>query len=132
VSTEARAMYNEGRANLTYWTPNINIVRDPRWGRAMETSGEDPFLTSVYAVSFVRGLQEGVAGEPASMNSPGQGPHRLKVSACCKHYIAYDMENWEGIDRHHHDAKVTTNGSSLHYEFCADFDAESDAEFDEE
>lgn len=109
VSTEARAMYNEGRANLTYWAPNINIVRDPRWGRAMETSGEDPFVTSVYAVFFVRGMQEGVAvGDPSHTdNIPGSaGPPRLKVSACCKHYIAYDLENWEGLDRHHHDAQV--------------------------
>ncbi|KAG0556369.1 hypothetical protein KC19_11G048200 [Ceratodon purpureus] len=107
VSTEARAMYNVGRANLTFWTPNINIVRDPRWGRAMETSGEDPFLTSVYAVSFVRGMQEGAAPEEEPDVTPGRGPHRLKVSACCKHYIAYDLENWEGIDRHHFDAQVT-------------------------
>ena len=99
-------MYNVGRANLTFWTPNINIVRDPRWGRAMETSGEDPFLTSVYAVSFVRGMQEGAAPEEEPDVTPGRGPHRLKVSACCKHYIAYDLENWEGIDRHHFDAQV--------------------------
>lgn len=95
-------MYNEGRANLTYWAPNINIVRDPRWGRAMETSGEDPYLNSVYAIFFVRGMQ---GGEHASLSDIA-GPHRLKVSACCKHYIAYDLENWEGIDRHHHDAEV--------------------------
>ena len=101
-------MYNEGRANLTYWAPNINIVRDPRWGRAMETSGEDPYLAGAYAILFVRGMQEGVAPvrEPR-VNIPGQGPRRLKVSACCKYYIAYDLENWEGIDRHHHDAQVT-------------------------
>lgn len=97
-------MNNEGRANLTYWAPNINIVRDPRWGRAMETSGEDPYLNSVYAIFFVRGMQ---GGEQTLSNiAAPQGPRRLKVSACCKHYIAYDLENWEGIDRHHHDAEV--------------------------
>ena len=104
-------MYNVGGANLTFWAPNINIVRDPRWGRAMETSGEDPLVASVYAVFFVRGMQEG--GEPEII--PGRGPHRLKVSACCKHYIAYDLENWEGIDRHHFDAQVWTfNHSYTH------------------
>jgi len=46
VSTEARAMYNVGLAGLTYWSPNVNIFRDPRWGRGQETPGEDPTLSS--------------------------------------------------------------------------------------
>ncbi|CAI0375660.1 unnamed protein product [Linum tenue] len=52
VSTEARAMHNVGLAGLTYWSPNINIVRDPRWGRTQETPGEDPLLTSKYATAY--------------------------------------------------------------------------------
>ncbi|KAJ8761943.1 hypothetical protein K2173_006545 [Erythroxylum novogranatense] len=58
VSTEARAMYNLGRAGLTFWSPNINVVRDPRWGRALETPGEDPFVVGTYATNYVRGLQD--------------------------------------------------------------------------
>ena len=64
ISTEARAKYNlslaEGRhqqyMGLTFWSPNINIFRDPRWGRGQETYGEDPFLTSVMGVAFIKGL----------------------------------------------------------------------------
>ncbi|KDP30466.1 hypothetical protein JCGZ_16145 [Jatropha curcas] len=57
VSTEARAMYNLSRAGLTFWSPVINVVRDPRWGRVIETPGEDPFIVGRYASNFVRGLQ---------------------------------------------------------------------------
>ncbi|CAL0334449.1 unnamed protein product [Lupinus luteus] len=95
VSDEARAMYNGGVAGLTYWSPNVNIFRDPRWGRGQETPGEDPVLAGKYAVSYVRGLQGDGAG------------NRLKVAACCKHYTAYDVDNWKGIDRFHFNAKVS-------------------------
>ncbi|KAK8993565.1 hypothetical protein V6N11_033658 [Hibiscus sabdariffa] len=98
VSTEARAMYNVGLAGLTYWSPNVNVLRDPRWGRAQETPGEDPTVVSKYAVNYVRGLQE--------VGSSGDGD-KLKVSSCCKHYTAYDLDNWKGVDRYHFDAKVT-------------------------
>ncbi|KAK4775802.1 hypothetical protein SAY87_023763 [Trapa incisa] len=95
VSDEARAMYNGGMAGLTYWSPNVNIFRDPRWGRGQETPGEDPVLAGRYAASYVRGLQ-------------GDGPgNRLKVAACCKHYTAYDLDNWNGVDRYHFNAKVS-------------------------
>src|SRR5947209_7698066 len=65
ISTEARAKYHQAiRDNdhsryrgLTFWSPNINIFRDPRWGRGQETYGEDPFLTGRLAVAFIRGLQ---------------------------------------------------------------------------
>ncbi|PNT57483.2 hypothetical protein POPTR_001G294700v4 [Populus trichocarpa] len=100
VSTEARAMYNVGLAGLTYWSPTINVFRDPRWGRGQETPGEDPLVVSKYAVNYVRGLQE--VGEEG--NSTG---NRLKVSSCCKHYTAYDIDKWKGVDRFHFDAKVT-------------------------
>ncbi|TXG64130.1 hypothetical protein EZV62_011124 [Acer yangbiense] len=102
VSTEARAMYNVGQAGLTYWSPNVNVFRDPRWGRGQETPGEDPLVVSKYAVNYVRGLQEvsDTIGENSTSN-------RLKVSSCCKHYTAYDVDKWKGIDRFHFDAKVT-------------------------
>ncbi|KAE8717786.1 Beta-D-xylosidase 4 [Hibiscus syriacus] len=94
VSDEARAMYNGGMAGLTYWSPNVNIFRDPRWGRGQETPGEDPVLAGKYAARYVRGLQ----------SSTGT---RLKVAACCKHYTAYDIDNWNGVDRYHFNAKVS-------------------------
>ncbi len=84
IADEARAKHHhaarEGRVEiyggLTFWTPNINIVRDPRWGRAQETFGEDPFLTGRLAVAFVRALQ-------------GDHPRYLKLAACAKHYAAH-------------------------------------------
>lgn len=96
VSTEARAMYNVGLAGLTFWSPNINIFRDPRWGRGQETPGEDPLLSSKYGSSYVRGLQQRDDGDP----------DKLKVAACCKHYTAYDLDNWKGTDRYHFNAVV--------------------------
>lgn len=97
VSTEARAMYNVGLAGLTFWSPNINIFRDPRWGRGQETPGEDPLLSSKYGSGYVKGLQQRDDG-----NTDG-----LKVAACCKHYTAYDLDNWKGVDRYHFNAVVT-------------------------
>ncbi|CAB4267580.1 unnamed protein product [Prunus armeniaca] len=97
VSTEARAMYNVGLAGLTYWSPNINIFRDPRWGRGQETPGEDPLLSSKYGSGYVRGLQQ----------TDGGDKNKLKVAACCKHYTAYDLDNWKGVDRYHFNAVVT-------------------------
>ncbi|TYI66975.1 hypothetical protein E1A91_D09G264900v1 [Gossypium mustelinum] len=94
VSDEARAMYNGGMAGLTYWSPNVNIFRDPRWGRGQETPGEDPVLAGKYAASYVRGLQSATG-------------NRLKVAACCKHYTAYDLDNWKGVDRFHFNARVS-------------------------
>ncbi|MBA0600142.1 hypothetical protein Gorai_006340, partial [Gossypium raimondii] len=87
-------MYNGGMAGLTYWSPNVNIFRDPRWGRGQETPGEDPVLAGKYAANYVRGLQS-----PTGI--------RLKVAACCKHYTAYDLDNWNGVDRYHFNARVS-------------------------
>ncbi|KAJ4838656.1 putative beta-D-xylosidase 2, partial [Turnera subulata] len=94
VSDEARAMYNGGVAGLTYWSPNVNILRDPRWGRGQETPGEDPLVVGTYAASYVKGLQ-------------GNDGDRLKVAACCKHFTAYDLDNWNGVDRFHFNAEVS-------------------------
>jgi beta-glucosidase len=84
ISTEARAKYNEAEHNgnygryygLTFWSPNINIFRDPRWGRGQETYGEDPFLTSRMAVAFIQGMQ-------------GNDPHYLKTVATPKHFAVH-------------------------------------------
>lgn len=84
ISTEARAKYSISQkygnhskyAGLTFWTPNVNIFRDPRWGRGQETYGEDPFLTSKIGIAFVKGLQ-------------GDDPNYLKSAACAKHYAVH-------------------------------------------
>ncbi|XP_062203801.1 probable beta-D-xylosidase 2 [Phragmites australis] len=103
VSTEARAMYNLGKGGLTYWSPNINVVRDPRWGRALETPGEDPYVVGRYAVNFVRGMQD-VPGHDGD-GDPFSRP--IKTSTCCKHYAAYDLDNWLNHTRFDYDARVT-------------------------
>jgi beta-glucosidase len=83
VSTEARAKFNphahtdsERYAGLTVWSPNINIFRDPRWGRGQETYGEDPFLTGSLGIQFVRGVQ-------------GSASFYLKADATPKHFVAH-------------------------------------------
>eukprot|EP01113_Clastostelium_recurvatum_P032042 TRINITY_DN4067_c0_g1_i2.p1 TRINITY_DN4067_c0_g1~~TRINITY_DN4067_c0_g1_i2.p1 ORF type:complete len:711 (+),score=147.51 TRINITY_DN4067_c0_g1_i2:417-2549(+) len=96
ISTEARAFSNAGHAGLTFWTPNLNIFRDPRWGRGQETPGEDPYLTSQYVRHYVYNLQYS-----------SEDPKRLKMSSCCKHYAAYSLENWGGNDRCSFNAVVT-------------------------
>ncbi|KAI5072734.1 hypothetical protein GOP47_0012840, partial [Adiantum capillus-veneris] len=111
VSTEARAMYNVGQAGLTYWSPNINIFRDPRWGRGQETPGEDPFVSSEYAVAYVCGLQGQEYNEDLRhltiLNGRSSMQNTLKVAACCKHFTAYDLEAWGGYTRYTFDALVT-------------------------
>jgi len=98
---EGRAIHNKaiqmGRTGdryvgLTYWTPNINIFRDPRWGRGQETYGEDPYLTSVLGDSFVKGLQ-------------GNDPKYLKAAACAKHYAVHSGPE---SSRHVFNAEVST------------------------
>ena len=98
ISDEARAKYNAAAAHgdrdiykgLTLWSPNINIFRDPRWGRGHETYGEDPYLTSTLGVAFVKGLQ-------------GNGK-TLKTAACAKHYAVHSGP--EAL-RHEFDARVS-------------------------
>jgi beta-glucosidase len=99
ISEEARAIHHEAVRNgnrgqyfgLTFWTPNINIFRDPRWGRGQETYGEDPYLTARLGVVFVRGLQ-------------GSNPTYLKIAACAKHFAVHSgPEN----ERHTFDAVVS-------------------------
>lgn len=94
-------MYNAGQATgMTFWAPNINIFRDPRWGRGQETGGEDPLVNAKYAVAYVRGLQ----GDSFKGGKLGQ---RLQASACCKHFTAYDLDNWNGTDRFVFNARVS-------------------------
>jgi beta-glucosidase len=93
IGDEARAKYHEAlRRNgftdkcqgLTFWAPNVNIFRDPRWGRGQETWGEDPFLSGEMGLAYVRGLQ-------------GDHPKYLKAAACAKHYAVHS-----GPEKHRH------------------------------
>ena len=99
ISTEARAKYNDAIAHgthgryygLTFWSPNINIFRDPRWGRGQETYGEDPYLTSQMAVQFIRGMQ-------------GDDPRYYKTIATSKHFAVHSGPE---LSRHGFDARIS-------------------------
>ena len=113
ISTEARAKHHEAAREgdrdiykgLTFWSPNINIFRDPRWGRGQETYGEDPYLTARLAVSFVKGLQ-------------GNDPKYFKVIATPKHYAVHSGPE---PDRHSFDA--ITNNRDLYATYLPAFEA---------
>jgi len=113
ISTEARAKHNEAikQGNrrqywgLTFWTPNINIFRDPRWGRGQETYGEDPYLTSKIGCAFVRGLQ-------------GNDPENLKTAACAKHYAVHS-----GPEKDRHSFNATVTRKDLHETYLPAFKA---------
>ena len=98
IATEGRAKYNEQSKRgdrdiykgLTFWSPNVNIFRDPRWGRGHETYGEDPYLTGTLAVPFIEGIQ-------------GDGEY-MKAAACAKHFAVHSGPEGE---RHHFDAKAS-------------------------
>jgi beta-glucosidase len=117
ISDEARAKHHAALAagnrgqykGLTFWTPNINIFRDPRWGRGQETYGEDPYLTSQIGVAFVKGLQ-------------GDHPKYLKAAACAKHYAVHSGPE---KDRHHFNAVVSLK--DLHETYLPAFKALVDA-----
>ncbi|KAI4375104.1 hypothetical protein MLD38_013014 [Melastoma candidum] len=112
IGTEARAVYNAGQAaGMTFWAPNINVFRDPRWGRGQETPGEDPTVAGRYAVAYVRGIQ-------GYSEDGGRRPRggRLQASACCKHFTAYDLDNWKGINRFVFDAQVTAQDMADTYQ----------------
>ena len=111
VSDEARVKHRLAIAagesgwyqGLTFWTPNINIFRDPRWGRGMETYGEDPYLTGMMGLAVVRGLQ----GDSLSCarEAEKQGlPRVLKAHACAKHFAVHSGPE---ADRHRFDARVS-------------------------
>ena len=99
ISTEGRAKYNSYQKyqdygiykGITFWSPNVNIFRDPRWGRGQETYGEDPYLAARLGVQFVHGLQ-------------GDDPHYMKTAACAKHYAVHSGP--EKL-RHEFDARAT-------------------------
>ena len=99
IGIEGRAKFNDYTSKhngnskwwsgLTFWTPNINIFRDPRWGRGQETYGEDPYLAGAVAVDFIRGIQ-------------GDDPNYMLAMACAKHYAVHSGPE---ADRHRFDAR---------------------------
>ncbi len=115
VAVEARAKHNEyvrthnGDSaifyGLTFWTPNINIFRDPRWGRGQETYGEDPFLTARLAVAFIQGLQ-------------GNNPKYLEAIACAKHYAVHS-----GPEPERHRFDVAPSERDLYETYLPAFEA---------
>lgn len=113
ISDEARAKHEEfvrrGKRGiyqgLTFWTPNINIFRDPRWGRGMETYGEDPYLTGRMSVQFIRGLQ-------------GDDPHYLKTIATAKHYAVHS-----GPESTRHTVDVVVDEHDLRDTYLPQFEA---------
>ncbi len=117
ISDEARAKYNEAQKvgdngqfrGLTYWSPNINIARDPRWGRVQETFGEDPFLTSQMGIAAVKGLQ-------------GDDRENLKLAACAKHLACHS-----GPESTRHTANVKPSKKDLFETYLPAFKALVDA-----
>lgn len=117
ISDEARAKYNEAQKindyrqfrGLTFWTPNINIFRDPRWGRGQETFGEDPCLTTKMGVAAVEGLQ-------------GDDCENLKVAACAKHFAVHS-----GPEATRHTANVKPSKKDLWETYLPAFKALVDA-----
>lgn len=117
ISDEARAMHNAAKAKgynnqyggLTFWTPNINIFRDPRWGRGQETYGEDPFLTATIGAAFVKGMQ-------------GDNPNYLKTAACAKHFAVHS-----GPEKLRHEFNAEASQKDLWETYLPAFQALVDA-----
>ncbi|WP_373057993.1 glycoside hydrolase family 3 N-terminal domain-containing protein [Zunongwangia sp. H14] len=118
ISDEARATHNTAVENgyrrqysgLTFWTPNINIFRDPRWGRGQETYGEDPYLTSILGTAFVNGLQ-------------GDNPKYLKTAAAAKHFAVHS-----GPEKLRHEFNAEASQKDLWETYLPAFKALVDAD----
>ena len=114
IGIEGRAKYNDYASKnnghskwwtgLTYWTPNINIFRDPRWGRGQETYGEDPFLTGELAVEFIKGIQ-------------GDHPEYMLAMACVKHYAVHS-----GLERERHSFNVNPSERDFYETYIPQFE----------
>lgn len=113
ISTEARAKYNAYSAEndrdiykgLTMWSPNVNIFRDPRWGRGQETYGEDPYLSGRLGVQFIKGLQ-------------GDNPNYLKTAACAKHFAVHS-----GPEKIRHEFNAEVSDKDLWETYLPAFEA---------
>ncbi|HZJ88271.1 MAG TPA: glycoside hydrolase family 3 N-terminal domain-containing protein, partial [Sphaerochaeta sp.] len=117
IADEGRAKYNAANAEgdrgiykgITFWSPNINIFRDPRWGRGQETYGEDPYLTSELGVAFVEGIQQ------------QEGPF-FKATACAKHYAVHS-----GPESQRHSLNAIANEKDMAETYLPAFKALVDA-----
>lgn len=117
ISTEGRAKYNQFQKQhdygiykgITFWSPNVNIFRDPRWGRGQETYGEDPYLTAKLGVSFVKGLQ-------------GNDGRYLKTAACAKHFAVHS-----GPERKRHEFNAVVSKKDMAETYLPAFKALVDA-----
>lgn len=117
ISTEARAKYNEAvrKGNrsqymgLTFWSPNVNIFRDPRWGRGQETYGEDPYLSGRMGAAYVKGLQ-------------GDNPQYLKTAACAKHFAVHS-----GPEKSRHEFNAEPSEKDLRETYLPAFKVLTDA-----
>jgi len=113
ISDEARAKYNDAQSRgdfrryygLTFWSPNINIYRDPRWGRGQETYGEDPYLTSRMGVAFIKNLQQKKDG-------------KVKAAACAKHFAVHS-----GPEKQRHGFNAEVNEKDLRETYLPAFEA---------
>jgi beta-glucosidase len=111
ISDEGRAKHNEARKignrgryfGLTYWSPNVNLFRDPRWGRGQETYGEDPYLSGAIGKAFVKGIQ-------------GDDPNYLKGAACAKHYVVHS-----GPEALRHEFNAVTSDNDLYNTYLPAF-----------
>jgi len=111
IGEEARVKYEAAQSagrqedctGLTFWSPNVNIFRDPRWGRGMETWGEDPYLTGVLGTAFVKGLQ-------------GDDPVYLKTAACAKHFAVHS-----GPEKLRHSFDVSPSRKDLYETYLPAF-----------
>lgn len=113
ISDEARAKFNIAQnkgnysryAGLTFWSPNVNLFRDPRWGRGMETYGEDPYLQALLGTAFVKGLQ-------------GDGAGHLKAAACAKHFAVHS-----GPEELRHEFDAVVSKKDLYESYLPAFEA---------
>ena len=101
IGIEGRAFGNSGNSAFDFWTPDINPFRDPRWGRGSETPGEDTLRIKGYTRAFVKGMEGNQA--------------ERRVIATCKHFVGYDMENWNGNSRYSFNAKITMQDLAEYY-----------------
>eukprot|EP01060_Flectonema_neradi_P014547 TRINITY_DN21185_c0_g1_i1.p1 TRINITY_DN21185_c0_g1~~TRINITY_DN21185_c0_g1_i1.p1 ORF type:complete len:799 (+),score=106.49 TRINITY_DN21185_c0_g1_i1:168-2564(+) len=115
VSTESRALANQGLAGIAFWTPDINMARDPRWGRSQEVPSEDPFLSGEYGSAFVHAFQTG---------TPDESKKYLKAVATAKHFQDYNCETCWGCNE-----PAAVNGSCDRGAFNAKITVQDQVEY---
>eukprot|EP00521_Asterionellopsis_glacialis_P014611 CAMPEP_0195294214 /NCGR_PEP_ID=MMETSP0707-20130614/14353_1 /TAXON_ID=33640 /ORGANISM="Asterionellopsis glacialis, Strain CCMP134" /LENGTH=844 /DNA_ID=CAMNT_0040355121 /DNA_START=52 /DNA_END=2586 /DNA_ORIENTATION=+ len=121
IGKEGRAINNVRKRDskvgdgIDFWSPTINMQRDPRWGRNQEVPGEDPVLTGQYAVNYVRGLQEGAQNDFNDAQDVKNSNPYVQIVAGCKHFVANSLEDWNGHTRMNFDANISKTDLSNYY-----------------